>query len=489
MDRRFKKTVFIVAFISASVFHFLNNHYLQTDNPEALRNGITVLTKDDASYLAPVENFLNGKGWKSNAVGKAAYTTRSPGYALLYLPFRYLLGQQYSLIALVIFQILLFAYALTFTPDILSSLLLNRKWKRILCLSFASLPMFYGFLSYTLTEAVTPSLVIILVAFLVRKNKTAKEHFLLWLTLALIILIRPPLIVWSLSLPIAYFPFKANNLKRLALGVMVVFAPLLAWQVHLYKITGEVQGLHPIYQDDSNTVYRAPHKAIWNFHKSWGQTGSEFHKSISFLTSAARYNRDKENAVSKVLMKIPDRVKEIVSADSLSDYYENYFEVLQSQAQDFKNQQAIPGLSKKEEALIESFQRTTKLYTRSDFFYSNFVVPAQVFKRLALHSNLSLYIFQKPWRGNVIVEALRVICFANHFLAFYVFLISIFILFPNKNALAIIIPTALYMGYLCFIQRGVEERYTLPFLIPMVAVSAKALELLYRRSIYLIKGQ
>jgi len=87
------------------------------------------------------------------------------------------------------------------------------------------------------------------------------------------------------------------------------------------------------------------------------------------------------------------------------------------------------------------------------------------------------------------MEALRIICFANHFLAFYIFLISIFILFPNKNALLIIVPTACYLAYLCFVQRGIEERYTLPFLIPMVALSAKTLELLYRRSIHLMKGQ
>jgi hypothetical protein len=489
MSRRFKLIVFAVALVTAALFHLLNHFYLDRDNPDALRNGVTVLTSDDASYLAPVENFLEGEGWKSNAVGKAAYTTRSPGYGLFYLAFRLLLNEKSALIALVIFQILLFAYSLTLVPGILNSLLLNKKWKQVLTLSFACLPMFFGFLSYTLTEAVTPSLVIIAIALFVKQKKSEKDHFLLWSLLGFIILIRPPLIVWALAIPVLYFPFKGKNVRRLLAGSFVVFVPTLIWQIHLYNVTNDIQGLHPIYQDDSNTIYRPTHQAIWNFHKSWGQSGPEFHKSIDFLASAARYNRKKEDAVLKVIQKIPGRVKSRVSVDALSAYYGQYFDILQSQAHDFKNERPIPGLSKKEKALIKSFEKTTKQYSRSDFFYSQLVVPAQVFKRLALHSNLSLYVFQKPWRGNLFMEALRIICFANHFLAFYVFLISIFILFPNKNALLIIIPTATYLAYLCFVQRGVEERYTLPFLIPMVAISAKTLELLYRRSIHLIKGQ
>jgi len=489
MSRRFKLIVFVLALFSSTLFHFLNHIYLSRDNPEALRNGVTVQTRDDASYLAPVENFLEGEGWKSNAVGKAAYTTRSPGYGFFYLSFRLFLDEKNALIALCIFQILLYAYAVTLVPGILNSLLLNRKWKQVLTISFACLPMFFGFLSYTLTEAVTPSLLIIVLALLVKKNKGERENFLLWLLLGFTILVRPPLIVWSLVLPILYFPFKEKNLRRFLVGGLIVFTPTLVWQVHLYNVTNEVQGLHPIYQDDSNTVYRPSHQAIWNFHKSWGQSGSEFHKSIDFLASAARYNREKEDAVSKVIQKIPQRVKRVVSVDSLSIYYGLYFDVLQNQAPYFKNQEPIPGLSENEKELIEKFEQTTKFYTRSDFFYSQLVVPARVFKQLALHSNLSLYIFQKPWRGNFFMEALRIICFANHFLAFYIFLISIFILFPNKNALLIIVPTACYLAYLCFVQRGIEERYTLPFLIPMVALSAKTLELLYRRSIHLMKGQ
>ncbi len=489
MSRRFKLIVFVIALVTSSLFHLLNHFYLERDNPESLRNGITVLTRDDASYLAPVENFLEGEGWKSNAVGKAAYTTRSPGYGLIYLSFRLFLDIKNALIALVLFQILLFAYAVTLVPGILNSLLLNKKWKRVLAISFACLPMFFGFLSYTLTEAVTPSLLIIVLALLVKKNKSERENFLLWLLLGFTILVRPPLIVWSLVLPILYFPFKEKNLRRFLLGGLIVFAPTLIWQIHLYNVTGAFQGLHPIYQDDSNTIYRPTHQAIWNFHKSWGQTGPEFHKSLEFLASAARYNRDKEDVVLKMIEKIPNRVKKRVSVDSLSIYYGKYFDILQSQAPYFKNQQPIPGLSQSEKELIEKFEHTTQLYVKSDFFYSQLVVPAQVFKQLALHSNLSLYIFQKPWRGNFFMETLRIVCFANHFLAFYVFLISIFILFPNKNALIIIVPTACYLGYLCFIQRGIEERYTLPFLIPMVAVSAKTLELLYRRSIHLIKRQ
>jgi len=489
MEKKFKLIVFSIALISSTLFHLLNNLYLQQENPDGLRKGVSVYTLDDPSYLAPADNFLAGKGWKSNAVGKAAYTTRSPGYGLIYLPFRYILDDSGSLIALVGFQIFLFAYAVTLLPGILNSLLLNKKWTTVLTISFACLPMFSGFLSYTLTEAVTPSFVIIILALFTKRNHTETDHVILWLLLGVLLIIRPAMIVWVLALPIFYYPFNGKNKRRFLLGLVIVFVPTLAWQYHLYKVTDEIQGLHPIYQDDSNTVYRPPHKAIWNFHKSWGQTGPEFHKSIGFLSSSARYNRNRADVISKILNTIPDRVKARVSDDSLSTYYGEYYDILQSQSSHYNSERAIVGLSKDEEDLIVFFDKVRDQYVAADFFYSNIVVPVEVFKRLALHSNLSLYIFQKPWRGNLLMESLRIICFANHVLAFYLFLISIFILFPNRRALIIIIPTALYLGYLCFIQRGVEERYTLPFLIPMIAVSAKSLELIYRRSIYLMKGK
>jgi len=489
MGIRFKILVFLLAVASTTFFHVTNNRYLQHDNPLALRKGITVVTNDDASYLAPVHNFLKGNGWKSNAVGKAAYTTRSPGYGLLYLPFRYLLSEKGALIALVIFQILLYGLAVAFVPNILGALYLNKKWKQVLTLSFAILPMFSGFLSYTLTEGITPSLVLISLALMSKTKASARDELLLWLIMAFLILVRPPMIVWAFALPIRYFPYKRREAQKLILGTIVLLASTLVWQYHLYKITDDFQGLHPIYQDDSNTVYRPPHESIWNFHKAWGQTGEEFHKNIGFLASAARYNRKRDEAVNRIMDKIPARVKNRVREDSLSVYYGLYYDVLQSQAANFKSQQPISGLSSNEVKLIDFYKRATKEYSSSDFFYSRVIVPFQVFKRLALHSNLSLYIFQKPWRGNPFIETLRIICFANHSLAFYVFLVSIFVLFTNRKALIIILPTALYLGYLCFIQRGVEERYTLPFLIPVVALSAKTLELIYRRSLHLIKGQ
>ena len=489
MSFQFKTFVFLLAVLCSSFFHFENNRYLKSTNPELLREGVTVLTRDDASYLAPAENFLEKGEWKSNAVGRAAYTTRSPGYGMIYLPLRLVFNQKGALLALVIFQILLFAYSITLIPDILGALYLNRIWKKGVTLTFAVLPMFNGFLSYTLTEGITPALVIILLALACSKNRTFKNNFLLWIVLSVLILIRPPMIVWLFLLPVLYFPFRKKLLIKLFVGIVVSLAPTVIWQFHLYRVTGKYQGLHPIYQDDSNTVYRHPHQAIWNFHKSWGQEGADFHKEMDFLSSSARYNRNKDKAVSQIVENIPQRVKTRVKIDSLNYYYSLYYDIISSQKAAFNDEHTIQGLSYDERRVINFFRETTRTYIISDLYFSSVVVPARIFKKLTLHSNLSLFIFQQSWRGNFAMEVLRILCFAIHSLAFYLFLLSIFILFPNKRALMMIVPIALYVCYLCFVQRGIEERYTLPVLIPVIALSSKSLELIYRRSIYLIKGK
>ena len=99
-----------------------------------------------------------------------------------------------------------------------------------------------------------------------------------------------------------------------------------------------------------------------------------------------------------------------------------------------------------------------------------FIAPAKVFKRMALHSNLSLFIFQDTNRGNLFVEGLRYFCFAIHSLCFILLVLRLFILKQTDWRLVLLLLISLfYVFYLSFFQRGIEERYTLP-LLPILLI-------------------
>lgn len=462
--------IFFLALVSTIFVHGFNHSYLLELNPDSLREGVSVVTQDDASYLAPVENALAGKSWRSNAIGDAAYVTRTPGYSLIYAAFRVLLPQKSALMALLAFQFLLFAFGATLVYAILRLMGMDEHWSFMAALVYAIMPMFSGFLSYTLTEGVTPAFVILFM-YLVLKSSVAFKKYYWWstLVLALLIIIRPPMVVLLFVYPLLLVIDNwKSNWKKSMIALSIALFPLLLWQIYGYSKTEELPGLHAIYHDDANDLYRPVHNVLWSFHKSWGQEGGDFHRDLNGVWQAALNDEPPQQAIDDLIGHLPEGAIETVGEESLNWTYESYYEILKAQAPFFKSGQAMSGQTMQELALIDSVQAYTSAYRSAYWFQTWVVAPAQVYWNMAAHSNLSLYVFQKPWRGNLFMEAMRWLSFLVHLGVFLLFPMALIWKFRNRDMFAIGLPIAMYLGYLCFVQRGVEERYTLPFLMPML---------------------
>ncbi|MCA1762208.1 MAG: hypothetical protein ABR574_02475 [Cryomorphaceae bacterium] len=464
----------VLAVLFSVFFHGYNALSLAGDSANQIREDVTVVTADDASYLAPVENFIAGKGWRSNATGSAAYFTRTPGYGFIYFTFRSFLDSPSALFALVCFQIGLFGIAVGFIPFLGRSIGLNPLAAELVGLTVAILPMFSGFLSYTLTEGVTPALVIFFFVLLL-KGYERQTKFLIFASLLLgfIILIRPPLLVLSFG----FLPFLFVKRSRISFFTILVCAvlssgPLFIWNWHLNEITGKWGGLHSIYHEDATSLYRPLHKEIWNFHKMTGQSGSDFHRSIERLNASAKLGESAKMAVDQVVQQFNQRVFDSVNPDSLRKAYRDYSEVLVEQNRVVNSGGVIRTETDAERELRNTFESFRIQYVRANPLHSMLFVPVKVYGDLAFHSNLSLYVFQKSWRGNLFMELLRALCFAIHSLSFLIFPIAAFCFLRQPGITAISIPVLVYLAYLALVQRGIEERYTLPFLVPMFLLSA-----------------
>ncbi len=483
--REFSPVLAVLAVLFSVFFHGYNVLSLAGDSANQIREDVTVVTADDASYLAPVENFIAGKGWRSNATGSAAYFTRTPGYGFIYFTFRSFLDPPSALFALVCFQIVLFGIAVGFIPFLGRSIGLDSLASEILGLTVAILPMFSGFLSYTLTEGVTPALVIFFFVLLLKGyQKQTKYLIFASLLLGIIILIRPPLLVLSFG----FLPFLFLKRSRISFFTLLVCgvisaAPLFIWNWHLSELTGKWPGLHPIYHEDATGLYRPLHKEIWDFHKMTGQTGSDFHRSIEVLNASAKGGEPTEMAIDRVVRGLNPRVFDSVNRDSLKSAYRSYRDVLAEQYRVVDAGGVIRTETDDELELKKTFENFRSQYVRSNPLHSMLFVPVKVYGDLAFHSNLSLYIFQKTWRGNFFMEFLRGICFAIHALSFLIFPLAAIYFLRKPGITAISIPVLIYLAYLVLIQRGVEERYTLPFLVPIFLLSTLFLQKIFQRFI------
>lgn len=119
-------------------------------------------------------------------------------------------------------------------------------------------------------------------------------------------------------------------------------------------------------------------------------------------------------------------------------------------------------LPKSEVETIKRIEELVNEYKRQLPIEYYLTSPLKVFKTLAFHSNLSLYVYQKTLRGNFAMEGFRFLSFSLHVLVFSLLFFSVFARNAVEYKSLFSITLIIYVGYLIFIQRGIEERYTLP---------------------------
>lgn len=464
---RWRLLLFLLAFSSAASIHLVNRTFLAAENPEALRENVSVITSDDASYLRPAINFIDRGEWKGSGASVGSYVLRSPGYGFLFACFYSLFGLEMGLWALLLFQFTIWAMAVSFIPIIAHHLGFKAKLAWGLGMLVALMPLFSSFLAYTLTEGITPALVIFFYSFLFVGLKDRKDFLLpSAILLGCIILVRPALILLVLS----YIPLVPQLRRNIIPLLLVSLTPIFLWQLRVQRFTGRFD-LHPIYHSDASTLYRPLHEAAWDFHKMTGQTGVEFHRSMALLWQAAQGDISKANATEAAVQNLHGTVIEVFTEDRLAAIYTEYITVLRQQIPFYHGNEPVGITLAGEEELIAKFETMKSDYVANNVIHAWIVVPASVAKELVFHSNLSLYLFQKPLRGNFSMEALRWLSLGIHL---FIYVFTLIFLFRKKcqSTLAVAIPAVLFFLYLVFVQRGIEERYMLPYLVPMFLVAS-----------------
>lgn len=474
--------IFAVAFTTSFFYNEINLHYLKQDKC-SLRSDETIITADDESYLVPPSNYLKNNIWKDNSLSNdtRSYFLRPPGYGVFYMIHVYLFGETNALKIFKITQLLLFALSVVLLFQICARFINNKIIVLTITALYGFTPFTIGFLYYTLTEGITPALVIFYIYFLTEATynphnlKKQIHYFLAAIILSVIIITRPVLAIMGIFFIIFLLhDFKKNILafaKYTIVYSFISFSLFTIWSIRNYHIAGEFPGLHPIYYNESNSVYRKTHQAIWEFYKCWGIKNENFHALIAPIWDTGIKGDTSVQHLDLPLKNIPDEAKKIIPVSDIIKAFKLYQGSILHQKIFLGQGKAMPkGLSILELKTIKEFNRLTEKYSRNFFFTYHFIVPVKNFIRLSAHSNLSLYLFQKQWRGSIIMEFFRICFFMLHICLMSIIFLTIFIF--RKELIKFVFPlaTIFYIFFLCYIYREWEERYTLP-IIPICLIN------------------
>lgn len=475
----------IIALISAFSVNEINLFHLKKDGIQ-LRENQTIVTADDYSYLFPYDNLIEHGSFYANDFDKYLTVIRSPGYGFHYGVLVRFFGLSKGLFLLKMWQLFLFAASVYCLYFLALDLLKSEKWAALVSSVYGILPISSGFLYYTLTESISPALLIIFLYFLSMAQKQSdarKKHFFYIfsaLTFSYLFMTRPFLGLFGLAVPLyiwldAYFDKSIRRkIMFLVLYSFVGLSFMLVWQIRNKMVLGKFTSLHPIYQNELPGTFRASHKAMWGFYKTWESSGANFHQSTLGIWNATMAGDTSDASIYTTIENIPLKFRNELGERELFAAFKNYQKTIWEQRDYVLNRELMPSeLSSQEKTTIVQFDKLEKKIKQKFPFTNYLFTPIKVYRNLAFHSNLSLYMFQKTCRGAVFMEILRWLAFLIHVLAFNLFSLFIFTKQKKEHYLIYFVCLLFYLLYLIFVQRGIEERYTLP-LLPLAILSSVA---------------
>jgi hypothetical protein len=435
----FNKKLIIIAFVGTILAIFLqelNTYYLH--NTDSNRFGM-IQTADEASYLAPTVNYLSEGVWADNSDGITRFYQRPPGYGSIYMICTLILGK-YAFLGIKITQILGYFFSILLIGRISILLLPKQKLALTAALITALLPMYSGFMYYALTEGITPVLTLWTIYSYLNFNPS-KKPFPVIVSTSLLILVRPQMIL----LPFLFIVYQLLKRERkLAIFIAIGLIPFALWQLRTFSISKEIPGIHPIYSSQNNTLFRPSHEAMTNLFRIWESDGEQFHSAI-----AAIKNNKLDGALSAVPIEFHAEIKPLLA---------EYERVLNSKYS-FKSREFLAA----EKKMIKQTNAVIHLLKNENKFLTHIKTPIESARYLLSKSQMNLYIFQEPLRGNLFIELLRILSVTLINLGF---LAAFMLVFRFKLDVLTIVSMfiCLTFFYLIYIQRLNEERYLTPFL-------------------------
>mgnify|MGYP001162466308 CR=1 FL=1 len=408
---------------------------------------VLIETADSPSYISPAKNYKQTGVWKENFNGPSSYVQRPPAYGALYLVCSFF--SESPRLILKVFQYLFMGFGIYFFGKLLDKLIRSKRLVAAATMGFGVLPFFHGFVGYIMTEAIAPYLLVIFTYLFVELCKKRRNMFtLLFITVgAVITIFRIQLIIF----PVVFMIILLLKYRRVMIILPIMFLPFILWQMRVVNVMGAFD-LHPIYSYKNESIFRPPHQSLTKLFKVWEHDGGRFHN----VEATLRKDTSKVQ-LDKALNSIPSELRCEVRNNLIL-----YQQVAHEQKKMFRNgENTVLPIEKKFEQEVENWMTTEA----DDFFVQRWIIsPTKSTMALILSSQLNLFIFQKTFRGNILIESLRTVAVLVILLSVLASTILLFLPGISISYKGIIGSVFVSLIYLAFVQKMNETRYIIPYL-------------------------
>lgn len=413
-------------------------------------------TADDASYLAPAENWWHTGTWKDNSVGISSYIQRPPMMGIIHL-LEYVPFGKFAPAAHFLFCLLLHGWSLYRLPRLLTQFLPEKQALSAAWL-YATLPCFWGFLSYQITESVSPALVLLLASYLLNRNKTGSSILPILILTTVLWLLRPVLILLVLFPLIIYLKKNWLSLRKVQIGVTAALCLLavFSWEIRKAGYSGKWGELHPIYHAENASLYRPPHEAMSDLFRIWETRPEVFH-----AIAHSCWGEDSTKRSAAFLEGYIQERNVPMSVLELQELLAAYAAVNRPVIHAIESGKTPVQTMAERRFMHRVYQLESRLRKSNKQQYY-LTTPFLSMKEMLTKSQLNPELFQVHFRGKLPVELLRYVCVAliNLLVAG-----TILVMFRRKSELRwMAFGILLYGFYLFYVQRLNEDRYLVPAL-------------------------
>ncbi|HRH58051.1 MAG TPA: glycosyltransferase family 39 protein [Chitinophagales bacterium] len=443
-----------------------NNTENNTKNARSLLYNSSVYSIDNVWYVSQIKNYLNGNGFTVNPEKSNYSVRRTPVYPLFYGLHYILFGEAGSyyyirftqLLIYILATIALFYAVYNFTED--------KKIALGCALLYGFNPSLVSFLYYTITEALSPSLVCFIIYFLslCKKYNRKKDWIYAGLFFAIGALCRPS--IFFLSIGILFFIFYVNkksvsnifkSVLFFTLGASLVFAPHV---VRNYHNTKEFILLEKYYGDPMD--YGMPNIELRKWISCWMNPADYTSETISNNIRNAiccDTSKTKEMIVESEIQKLPAHGFIVNSKSSIKDAYSSLY--------DYYNIK----MHSKRSPEIDSFEKISRLkFTalRSEFIRKApiqyyIVTPLLFLKSVVIQSNSSQLVFLDNYKDSYVKIGFKILLLLLNIYLF-ISLAGCLIFFRKHTAIygLTILFVLVNFLYIIFILKYFEARYLIP---------------------------
>lgn len=267
LNKKHLYLVLLIAFVCSYGYISFTVNYIKKSNPnnekkssQSLVANTMIYSPDDYWYVNQYKNWREGRGFTIDPAYKNLSVRRTPVYPIIYGFFTYEFGYETGIVLLRHFQVLLFCISSCLIYLIVAGLNQKPKVAFMAALIYAACPFLSSYLPFTITESITPFLVVFSVYCYMKAIKTKNSfiYFLTGIVSAICILNRPLCLVLATAMIVTELLFNYTNRKvflfqakrsiLILIGAVIIFAP---WVIRNFKVTnGEIIILEKLERKD-----------------------------------------------------------------------------------------------------------------------------------------------------------------------------------------------------------------------------------------------